>query len=290
MSSNKLVFYHNDVDGFTGAWVFWRQWGDDAAYCLVDYGEGDEDIPLPPVEGRDVYFVDFCPPKKQLFDIYGVCKTLTVLDHHRTAEPILEALGKAILPHPESHIFQYTFDLERSGAMLAYDFFPYGNRQPYAELIRYVQDRDLWKFELPNSEAINAYIGCQPMKFERWEELHEMFVDGRVDTIVERGEAVLDSINSYVVRMIDNFRGIEWEGYENVMVVNAPSPHISELLGSMAKAHGVDFAVGWCQLGDGQYLYSLRSRGEVDVSEIAKRHGGGGHKNAAGFIAAKRVV
>ena len=28
---------------------------------------------------------------------------------------------------------------------------------------------------------------------------------------------------------------------------------------------------------------SLRSRGQVDVQELARRHGGGGHKNAAGF-------
>lgn len=29
--------------------------------------------------------------------------------------------------------------------------------------------------------------------------------------------------------------------------------------------------------------WSLRSNGEFDVSAIAKHHGGGGHKNAAGF-------
>jgi nanoRNase/pAp phosphatase (c-di-AMP/oligoRNAs hydrolase) len=29
--------------------------------------------------------------------------------------------------------------------------------------------------------------------------------------------------------------------------------------------------------------FSLRSRGELDVSAIAKKLGGGGHKNAAGF-------
>jgi len=28
---------------------------------------------------------------------------------------------------------------------------------------------------------------------------------------------------------------------------------------------------------------SLRSRGEVDVEKIARHHGGGGHRNAAGF-------
>jgi phosphoesterase RecJ-like protein len=39
------------------------------------------------------------------------------------------------------------------------------------------------------------------------------------------------------------------------------------------------------EIGDGKYKGSLRSRGRVDVSKIAARYGGGGHHNAAGFIA-----
>jgi bifunctional oligoribonuclease and PAP phosphatase NrnA len=34
---------------------------------------------------------------------------------------------------------------------------------------------------------------------------------------------------------------------------------------------------------DGTWKVSLRSRGEVDVEKIARHHGGGGHRNAAGF-------
>jgi bifunctional oligoribonuclease and PAP phosphatase NrnA len=36
------------------------------------------------------------------------------------------------------------------------------------------------------------------------------------------------------------------------------------------------------QTGPGEYKLSLRSRGEVDVERLARRWGGGGHKNAAG--------
>lgn len=37
------------------------------------------------------------------------------------------------------------------------------------------------------------------------------------------------------------------------------------------------------QREDGTHKVSLRSRGEVDVEKIARQHGGGGHRNAAGF-------
>jgi phosphoesterase RecJ-like protein len=39
------------------------------------------------------------------------------------------------------------------------------------------------------------------------------------------------------------------------------------------------------ELGDGKYKGSLRSRGRVDVAAIASQFGGGGHHNAAGFVA-----
>jgi phosphoesterase RecJ-like protein len=38
------------------------------------------------------------------------------------------------------------------------------------------------------------------------------------------------------------------------------------------------------QMGERRFKVSLRSRGEVDVERLARRHGGGGHRNAAGFV------
>jgi phosphoesterase RecJ-like protein len=37
------------------------------------------------------------------------------------------------------------------------------------------------------------------------------------------------------------------------------------------------------EVGPDRWKVSLRSRGDVDVEQVARRHGGGGHKNAAGF-------
>ncbi len=46
---------------------------------------------------------------------------------------------------------------------------------------------------------------------------------------------------------------------------------------------GVDAVALIRQREDGTHKVSLRSRGEVDVEKIARHHGGGGHRNAAGF-------
>lgn len=66
-----------------------------------------------------------------------------------------------------------------------------------------------------------------------------------------------------------------------VPCVNAPFWSISELVEELCEGH--PFAFGWHISDKGRAVYSLRSRGEYDVSELAKRWGGGGHKNAAGF-------
>lgn len=48
---------------------------------------------------------------------------------------------------------------------------------------------------------------------------------------------------------------------------------------------GVEAAALIRQVDDSQFKVSLRSRGSVDVEKIARRNGGGGHRNAAGFLA-----
>ena len=49
------------------------------------------------------------------------------------------------------------------------------------------------------------------------------------------------------------------------------------------KIAGVEGVALLRERTDGKTKVSLRSRGEVDVEKIARAHGGGGHKNAAGF-------
>lgn len=47
----------------------------------------------------------------------------------------------------------------------------------------------------------------------------------------------------------------------------------------------VEAVVFFKQIDPGQYRVSLRSKGNIDVAEVAKAFGGGGHRNASGFTA-----
>ena len=59
--------------------------------------------------------------------------------------------------------------------------------------------------------------------------------------------------------------------------------HLDGIVSQLRSTKGVETAVFLYELENGEYKISTRSRNLVDLSEIAVRHGGGGHKRAAGF-------
>jgi nanoRNase/pAp phosphatase (c-di-AMP/oligoRNAs hydrolase) len=88
---------------------------------------------------------------------------------------------------------------------------------------------------------------------------------------------VRENINSGKRRMVI--------GGVNVPVCNAPYSMASDTGNLLSK--GEPFAATYTDLGDGRRSFSLRSSDEgADVSVVAKKYGGGGHRNAAGFTAA----
>ena len=210
--------------------------------------------------------VDFSYPREVMQSIADICESLLVLDHHQTAEAALTGFE-----HPKAEVH---FDMNRSGAGMAWDHF---FRTPRPWIIDYVEDRDLWRHKLPNGPAVNAFLGTLRYDFEHWYQTSRM----DVEKAAELGAVVEDKIRHYVTEVAKNSRRITFEGFD-VPIVNAPQVDISELVGFLCN--GETFAMGWWQRSDGKFSYSLRSRGDFDVSELAKRHGGGGHKNAAGFL------
>jgi hypothetical protein len=144
----KVIYHHNCIDGFTAAWCAWKVYGDSATYIPAQYNE-----PAPDVTGDDVLIVDFSYARSTLLAMRESAKSLRVLDHHKTAEEDLRGLDFCL------------FDMNRSGAGIAWDELKTGERPP---LVAYVEDRDLWRFALPDSKIINAFIGSYDFSFDMW--------------------------------------------------------------------------------------------------------------------------
>ncbi len=107
------------------------------------------------------------------------------------------------------------------------------------------------------------------------------------DIIFERGQAILDVEKQQVERLC---RGAFWVelGDHRFVAVNAPI-HQSEVAHTLLeKFPDSPFAAAFVQVERAQ-RWSLRSRGDFDVSAVAAGFGGGGHAAAAGFTLATPV-
>jgi len=168
------------------------------------------------------------------------------------------------------------FDLTHSGARLAWDFFHPGKEPP--KFINYIEDRDLWKWELAYSREFAAAFDMVPFEFEEFEKFED---DSVFDDAVKRGSYVLAYSKTVVKKVCEKASPRTLDGMD-VLVVNA-SHWISEI-GSRLSSD-CDFAMIWYYDHESCInKVSLRSfHDRFDVSEVAKKFGGGGHKKAAGF-------
>lgn len=280
-----MVIYHAGCwDGFCAAWVAKNALGD-IEPVAAHYGTEPPDV-----TGRRVYILDFSYPRPLMRRLLSQAQAVTVLDHHRTAETELAGLCDEFVMRPDliqnqpgSELPFIQFDMTKSGARLTWEFFTMmganlaSEHQPRAPwLVDYTEDRDLWRHALLWSREVNAALRSYPLDFGEWDKLAAR----PVATLLLEGEAIRRTEKQMIDTHIRHARRQSVGGYE-VPVVNA-TVLFSEIAGELAK--GEPFGACYFDRFDGKRQWSLRSDDNgIDVSEVAKAQGGGGHKNAAGF-------
>lgn len=313
-----LCLYHGKCsDGLASAWVVGKKFGlDNVEFVPCNYTDK-----LPLVINRHVVIVDFSFKPDVLLPAIPLMKSLTFLDHHKTAmadwsnpevmnkfQDILEDL-----PHPQNYMF--SFDMEKSGAMMTWDHFFPGQQPP--QIIVHAQDYDLWHHKDPNSKSIiNGVYSTERFAKADLTLYDELLTQEGLDKMKVLGELVLqEKINQIKLQMKGhNHRYLKVNSALEVPMLNIAYSHSSEagvLLNEEAismvedslvchgsyyeieKAGGIfagTFTENWEK---GIRIFSLRSNKDYDlagdVSEVARRYGGGGHKNAAGFTVPVQV-
>jgi uncharacterized protein len=281
-SAIPLVIYHaNCWDGFCAAWIARAYFKfSDIEPFPAHYGQ-----PPPDCTGRVVYILDFSYKRPVMRTILAQAKKVVVIDHHKTAEAELDGLINE-MQHQHGDLWSaaewptIVFDMNKSGARLTWEhFLPHVIGSPW--LVDYTEDRDLWRHALPNSEAINAALRSYPLDFVLW----DGFYQRKPESFIAEGEAIRRRERQIVE---DHLRNVRYRDFscgdqrlQHIPVVNA-TVLFSEIAGELAK--GQPFGACYFDRQDGRRQWSLRSDSDgIDVSEIAKVHGGGGHKHAAGF-------
>jgi oligoribonuclease NrnB/cAMP/cGMP phosphodiesterase (DHH superfamily) len=260
-----LCIYHgNCADGFGAAWVFSRH-----ADREHDFHAGVYQQEPPDVTGRDVYLVDFSYKRTVVEQMREKATRLVLIDHHKTALEDLEPLIK-------SGTIEALVSLEKSGATLAWEWF-HGNFIEPPQLLKHIEDRDLWRFALNGTREIQANVFSHPYDFKVWDEL----MDRDVTDLIAEGRAIERKHFKDIKELLGVVTRRMNIGGHNVPVANLPYIHVSDAAHELAK--GEPFAGCYWDTPQGR-VFGLRSSDDgMDVSEIAKQYGGGGHRNAAGF-------
>ena len=267
-----LILYHGRrcPDGFGAALAAWLYYGADGAEFLgLDHGDVQSITDLPAIDGRAVYILDFSFSADILRGIEERAAKLVMLDHHKSAAEKLTGFAcRCGVVH---------FDMSKSGARLAWEFF-YPD-QPVPMLVQYIEDRDIWKWEFPESAAFLSALDMEPQDFARWQEI-AAFSPAQIDSFMARGGAMDEKYRKLAADIAEGAQSVTFNGIEGLMV-NCPGVFHS-LVGNLLSEKNGTFALMWSASTKGVKV-GLRAQRNFDCIALAESMGGGGHAQACGF-------
>lgn len=266
-----LVIYHARCpDGFGAALAAWLYYEGRAEFRACDHGDVRTVADLPALDGRAVYILDFSFAPELLREIERRAAKLVMLDHHKSAAEKLTGFAcRCGVVH---------FDMARSGARLAWDFFQSDRALP--ALVRYIEDRDLWAWQYPESAGFLAALDMEPYDFERWAQIAS-FSDEQLAEFMLRGTAMDAKFRKLAEDIAAQAEPVTFNGQPGLMV-NAPGIFHS-LVGEMLSRQCGSFALLWSATKGGVIKVGLRSQRGYDCIPLAESMGGGGHAQACGF-------
>lgn len=257
-----VILYHADCsDGLGAAWAAWKKFGVRASYIPI----GNQSPPPKGLIGKEIYTVDYAFPKEITKRLIKDNKRVTAIDHHVSNKSTVALTHKPL------------FALRHSGATLTWKYFHPKLRTPL--YLKYIEDADLWKLKMPHAKEFVAARPLHPgdikgvdlfvKKFEKAIFRRKFFESGKF--LLKYQTALLYDILKNVEKV--RFRGVR------ALAVNSPV-FTDELATKMYKKEPM--AIVWHEKRNSKKV-SLRSDGSVDVSKIAAKYSGGGHKRAAAF-------
>ena len=276
----KVFVTHSPCkDGNTSAWAAYQIFPkaeflkeSHGGYTTTETLLNREDI-----KDLDITYIDICPPREMLIALADIAGKVQVLDHHKTAA---EKCGD--LPY-------VYIDQTKSGAGIAWEKIVLAAEPERGSsfLVELVQDADLWKWEIPDSSLYNHYLESQKFSFQAWDNIAKLLeTEAGKESILAVARSYDEFRKHIIGRMVTN-RKIHWI-YFNKSGVKMPAINTSifqSMIGNILCNRKGHQGGAVYYRGNGQYYFSLRSTDQgPDVSQIAQKYGGGGHRNAAGFV------
>ncbi len=284
-----IIIYHKCcMDGLASAYITKEALANsnDKFFFFTDietlplqYGEEDYLLDEFKLDTNDtIYFVDFSLKRDKMIELSKKIQNIIILDHHKTAKAELENI------EDEVENITVIFDMEKCGATLCYDYFKQllPKEFPDRELFEYIEDRDLWKWELELSKEISAGLRwlVDPNNIEQFGDIAQRYKDEK-NKLEYIGKIVTLQTQRQVDSKVKKVKDIKLQGI-NLKCLNA-TENISEIGNAICQEYSTP-ALVYFITEEMDVVCSLRSTDELeDVSVVAKALGGGGHRNACGF-------
>jgi hypothetical protein len=277
-----LVIHHNDPDGRCAAAIVHRVVKPDDGTGQYDFVElnyhNNEFRQILP--GEAVYIVDYSFPVEVMDEILKVTENVVLIDHHKSTKERIEKYDGCF-----EHFCDFGEEGDpESGCSLAWTYFFEHEKVPPA--VALIQDYDTWTHGFSPAStyftiALNLF-DCHP-ESTIWDDLFGMSKcpDYSVDDIVKIGRNCVEFRDQLAKVACDEFGfPAEFEGL-SCFVVYESAMRSSKFFGDEIDHY--DMCVIVVPTKD-RCVIRLYSDGKTDVSEVAKRHGGGGHVGAGGFV------
>jgi len=272
------IFHHDDADGRCAAAIVRKAHDNmNMGFNSINYKDA---FPHDKVkDGEMVVIVDFSIDPEDMKKLRDKTDTVYWIDHHGTAADREKAYGP-----PKIKGLRNFKDKEKAGCELAWDFYFKGQDMPMA--VALVGDYDKWAHKMADSKMF--FEGLKLEAHEPADKIWDTLLGSsrkaqrkEVDRIVENGKPAIKYRDEYCKEIRDTF------GYETTFEgLNCYAMNLyrfgSAQFGDLMSKY--DACIAYINDGD-QYTVSLYSEGDdIDVGKVCQKHGGGGHKGAAGFV------
>ncbi len=277
MNNINYVIYHKDcMDGLASAFIAHSSFleaEEKAEFYPMHYSEVNNVYYIPFGKEDNIYILDFSLPEEMIRELSCKVNHIYIIDHHKTAQFLLNLNINNV---------SIDFNNEQSGAMLTFNFFSDRGINPLEpELFEYVQDRDLWKWELPESKEVSAALALMVDKnnINSFKEAYDTFNESEL-AFKNIGTIALKTQEKQVNEKVDKCFDIKLFE-KDFKIINA-TENVSELGNAICNKYDMPSIMFFYTSLDTVVL-SFRSLEHLtDVSVIAKHFNGGGHRNASG--------
>jgi len=278
----KCYFHRNDLDGIcSGAIVKYKY--PECEMIGVDYGDdlvvNSNKLIETLISKETIFIVDFSFDRDMMDYLDGFCDLIWI-DHHKTAIEKCEGLE-----------IEGLREVGVAGCELTWSYFYPVEEIPIA--IRLLGRYDVWDNNNPhydwNNEIMPFQYGMRLKNLDTnpWNTWDLLFNSahpvGFISDIIDHGQICLryqKQQNEKVLR--SNYFEIDFEGHK-ALCLNSTGFN-SQVFEAIWDEEKYDIMLCFAFLGTKWKVSLYSTKDSVDVSEIAKEHGGGGHKGAAGFV------